>query len=440
MPTTSQNIQSQYRESAIQDMLGRPPGWLLRSGLSVLALALIVVFGLAALIQYPERVEGAFVLQTKTMPLRVDAGVSKYVDALLIPDGEAVTVGDTLLIFRSDGDWEAIAPLRKWLAKAETSLAGRPENIGRPPDLDFPSGPDQVVGELISTILAYESYRRTNGTPDQVAGLKREIAETHELSQSLNRQVALYDRELGFQKLKIERSRNMEAQGLISKQEAEDAEGARLVANRQREVLVAGDVQNRLRSNQLRQQILQLRLDHRERSAAFVRQLNQELQSLHSALDRYELDHFIVARESGTIDWQPEVRKDALIAAGTTLGYLVPSNKESTVIVARLLLPAAGAGRAEVGNTVILELDAYPAREFGQLRGELVDIDAVAIPDEEQGYVRRATVAMADSLVTTYGERLPFQYNLTGAARIITRDRTLLQRLFDQFLNLSKNQ
>jgi hypothetical protein len=47
---------------------------------------------------------------------------------------------------------------------------------------------------------------------------------------------------------------------------------------------------------------------------------------------------------------------------------------------------------------------------------------------------------MADSLVTTYGERLPFQYNLTGAARIITRDRTLLQRLFDQFLNLSKNQ
>ncbi len=55
MPETTLIPDAQYRDSAIQDMLGRPPGWLLRSGLSVIAVTLAVVLGLAAVIRYPEQ-------------------------------------------------------------------------------------------------------------------------------------------------------------------------------------------------------------------------------------------------------------------------------------------------------------------------------------------------------------------------------------------------
>jgi hypothetical protein len=120
------------------------------------------------------------------------------------------------------------------------------------------------------------------------------------------------------------------------------------------------------------------------------------------------------------------------------LGFLIPEWIRS-VKVARLSLPTQGAGRVALGDEVVLELDAYPSREFGQIEGGLVAVDAVAIADEKQGFVRQATVALPDSLVTSYGMAVPFQYNLTGMARIITEERTLLQRLTDQVLNLSQN-
>lgn len=86
-----------------------------------------------------------------------------------------------------------------------------------------------------------------------------------------------------------------------------------------------------------------------------------------------------------------------------------------------------------------MDLAAYPFREFGQLQGKVTDIDAVAVPDAQGMFRRTVTVALPDSLVTTYGRRINFQQNLTGTARIITQDRTLLERLFDQFLNLNNN-
>ena len=204
-------------------------------------------------------------------------------------------------------------------------------------------------------------------------------------------------------------------------------------------MLVAGDAQNKLRVNQLDQQILQLRLDHREQLANFERQLRQQLQLLRAAVDEFSLTHFIIAREGGTIDWMPDVREDALVGGAGPLGYVLPADA-SLKKIARLTLPPQGAGRIEIGDRVILELDAYPARQYGQVNGMLLSVDAVALPDEKNQFGRMATVGLPDTLLTSYQQELTFQYNLTGTARIITRERTLLQRLFDQVFNLSLNQ
>ena len=431
MPETTLISDAQYRDSAIQDMLGRPPGWLLRSGLTVIALTVAVVLGLAAVIRYPERVEAPFVLQTETVPLAVHAGAGNYVEAILVEDRQPIAVGDTLMVFRSDGNWRTTRQLRAWLEEEDSDETSAT-------DQNYPSVIAPVVSELQGIRKGRQSYLQTNGVTEQVAALEREVEEAGRLSGSLQRQVDLYDRELGYKRMNVERARTMEEQELISKQEAEAIEEQTIGALRQREVLVAGDVQNSLRVNQLRQQILQLELDHRERLAEFDRQWMLQRQALVATLDRFELDQFVIAREVGTIDWLPEVREGALVSSSVPLGFIIPKQGGSRK-VARLQLPTDGEGRVALGDEVLLALDAYPSREFGQLTGEVLTIDPVAQLDAEQQYGRLATVLLPDSLVSSYGRPLSFQYNLTGTARIITEERTLLERLLDQFFNLSEN-
>jgi len=46
---------------------------------------------------------------------------------------------------------------------------------------------------------------------------------------------------------------------------------------------------------------------------------------------------------------------------------------------------------------------------------------------------------MPDSLITTYGKSIPFLQEMGGTGNIITKDRRILERIFDKFLNLTKN-
>jgi hypothetical protein len=457
-----------YREAAIQDMMGTPPGWLLHSGLSAIAVVVAVVLGLTAFIRYPEKVEAPFLLQTEKIPLALHAGAVGVIETVYTPSEASVTAGDTLLIFRSETDWRPVRDLDLWLAQLEQDLyaqsstaltsssaelvASKLQYLSRLPHLQHLPSPQergrgrgnysatiQAPFTTLKTILrARTSYQKTNGVAAEVRAYEREIEDAKRLSTSLNKQVALYERELTYQQKQTDRMTELEQSGIVSTQEMEEATAQTIGARRQREVLVSSDIQNQLRVQQVRQQILQRKLTHSEKLADFDRQVLTQLKLMRSAFDEYRERYVLTVREDGKLNWQPTVRAQATVSPTNPLGYLINPNG-SDEMIARLQLPTLGQGKITVGDKVILDFAAYPSREYGQVEGKLTSVAPVALPDQNNEYFRLATVALPDSLTTSYGKTLPFQYNLSGTARIITAERTLLQRLLDQFLNLTQN-
>lgn len=451
--------------------MGKPPGWLLHSGLMAIALVFLVGLGLTALIRYPEKVEAPFLLQTETIPLALHAGAMNAIDTVFAKNGAPVTAGDTLLVFRSEVDWRPVKALDHWLTTVEQELYIRsqenkettlqnlpslqhlsslqylshfqhlqrlpsPEERGR--GRGFPAQIQTPITTLQTILQAQASYKKTNGLSAETAAYEREIADAHRLSKSLGRQVELYEKELGYQQKQADRMLGLGKDGIVSTQEVEQAAAQTVGARRQREVLVSSDIQNQLRVQQLRQQILQRRLAHREQLADFERQLLVQLKLLRTALDEFRDRYVLIARESGTLSWQPSVRAQAMVGPAEPIGYLLPADGDDKV-VARLQLPSLGQGKISLGDKVILDFSAYPSREYGQVEGKLTSLAPVALPDQNGQYLRLATVALPDTLLTSYGKTLPFRYNLSGSARVITAERTLLQRLLDQFLNLTQN-
>ena len=299
----------QFRESAIQDMMGKPPGWLLHSGLMAIAGVFLVILGLTALIRYPEKVEAPFLLQTEKIPLALHAGAMNVIDTVFAKSGAPVTAGDTLLVFRSEVDWRPVKALDHWLTKVEQGLYIRvqentkeeagttlqhllnlqhlqrlpsPQERGR--GRGYPAPIQSPITTLQTIQRAQKSYKKTNGLSAETAAYEREIADAHRLSKSLGRQVGLYDQELDYQQKQADRMASLEQDGIVSTQEAEQVAAQTISARRQREVLVSSDIQNELRVQRLRQQILQRRLAHREQLADFDRQVRTQLKLLRSQI------------------------------------------------------------------------------------------------------------------------------------------------------------
>ena len=98
------------------------------------------------------------------------------------------------------------------------------------------------------------------------------------------------------------------------------------------------------------------------------------------------------------------------------------------------MFPAENAGKVKVGHKVILKLDAYPYNEYGTVEGKVARISEIPV---ENAY--NIVIELKDGLKTNYNNKITFKQRLTATAAIITKDQSVLQRIFYQFENLFKN-
>jgi len=113
---------------------------------------------------------------------------------------------------------------------------------------------------------------------------------------------------------------------------------------------------------------------------------------------------------------------------------------KDTRVIGYVQIPPQGIGRVKIGQRVNIQLANYPKQEFGQLRGEIVSLSQVPTmnPESKQGYYF-AKVILPDGLKTTYNKELGRTAEMIGTASIITKDLSILERVFNQFRTLFDN-
>ena len=103
-------------------------------------------------------------------------------------------------------------------------------------------------------------------------------------------------------------------------------------------------------------------------------------------------------------------------------------------MIGKALLPAANNGKVEEGFEINIRLDGYPYQEFGVVKAT---VKSKSILPQDGFYLLE--LEMPDSLITTYEKPIPFQQEMGGSGNIITKDRRILERIFDRFLDVTKN-
>lgn len=436
-----------YSDHYLQEMIGAPPGWIVRSGISVIALGVFILLVLSGLIRYPDKLVAKAIITSEHPPVEIVAKVAAPIDTLLVSNNESVATNTLLAVMEDAASARDVDQLVHFLNQFDQPAAFA--SIDIPKTLQLGN-----LGSAYATFLQnLEDYRYVlsqTGASEQIAALEKEKAETKNLNQSLHRQEKLLQEEVAIVEKDVQRNRQLYATGTISAIDLEEKEKSLIQYRRQLENLPASILQNDIRIEQLGVQQAQLRQQREEALTTRLHTLRQQVQSLQAAIATWQQSFLLRAPASGVVAFSPGLTDKKTVQPSAIVFTILPERAGTPPprgeagwgLLARCTVPTGGIGKVGKGTPVQIALDAYPEKEYGMLKATVTEIALIPTTVQSQNATTAAyemTVLLPDTLRTSYQKVIPFRQNMTATATILTEDKSILERIFENFLDLVKN-
>lgn len=427
-PRLDENIQ--IRSEEVQEIISRPPAWLIRWGITLIFLILTLLICLSFLIRYPDFIVAKVMVTTKLPTERIAARASGQIDSLFVLNGEKVGVDQPLAVIKNPANLDEVFLLKSTLSQAE---------FGQENDYFFPldSLSNLRLGELAIPFLEFEKsyleYRLlSNLRPfdGQIAGNKVTLIEIEKRIQSQRAQKRLLDRRLSLAKIDYERNKLLHEDAVISDKDFESKEIEYLQTEEQANQMAISISQIEEAFSTANQNIKNTYIKKEEEEARALINLIQSYESLKLKLIDWEYKYLIKASISGVVSYQKIWGTNQSVSSGDMVFTVLPENTSELLGVMKLA--AQNAGKVSIGQKVLIKLDNYPFQEFGALIGEITTISVS--PDEELNYLVYAS--LPQGVTTSFQREIPFKQELLGSAEIITEDLSVAERLFFRFSSL----
>lgn len=429
--TIPEDIQLNENE-AIQNILGNPPNWLLRWGITVVAFSVLGVLAMSWLIKYPDIIEAPIILTTEHPPIEVVARSNGNIQTLSIANETYIEKGQLLVELEHNATLSDIYELEVFLQKIITHNTYTP----------LPSFPKRLdVGKLqnsYSTLSQdYKSLRyfiKKDITTQQIAALQYQIEQTQLLNQSHIKQNEIYKQEVGYAEIHYKRQQALHEDGTISTVELENTAVSYLQHKRQLENLNTTIINNNLQIEQKKQQILELQSQKSNTLHEQYLVLRENAKRLLHEIQSWKQQYLVLAPIEGTVAFKEALSEQQYIAANDVLMTIIPNTFDNNII-GEAILPANGIGKVQKGLSTQIQLDNFPYQEYGTLAASVYEV-ALIPEDTEMGKVYRTTFELSDTLRTNYQKIIPFNQDMSGKARIITEDKRLAVRIFEKLWSM----
>ena len=172
------------------------------------------------------------------------------------------------------------------------------------------------------------------------------------------------------------------------------------------------------------QQINLLKAQQKDKERLLLSDIERSTASLISAINDWKHTHLIESPVDGVLSMTRLIKQNQQVVSGQTLMHVAP---EANLMNGELIIGHSGAGKLEAGQQVDIELDSFPASEYGKLLGV---VSSVSLVPTQEGYL--VLVSLPNEFVTNTGYEIPRIPNLLGTAKIITKKRSVIDRLFSQ--------
>ncbi|WP_051951508.1 HlyD family efflux transporter periplasmic adaptor subunit [Flavobacterium sp. ASV13] len=401
------------------------------SGVVIGLVLLLLLFGY--LIKYPSILAGQIVINTRQAPVKLIASTSGNI-ILLVNKSEAKVKRDEYLAYiKNEANLEDVKLLDKMLYKTNIHQLSYKENRHSfPENLSLGEINNKYFNFLnslyqyldYSVQQPYEFQKRINQKL-----LELQVAKFSQLkNDAINQKIKYKISQSLFKK-----DSTLFAKDVTSKADIEHS----LIAKANSELdyyAIDKEINNtayQINEAQNKAQVIAIEKAVKERE--LVVNLFNSYYELADAVKKWERTYVFVSPIEGKIDFLNFIKTNDYIQSGQELFKIVPDNNQ---LIGQVNLPENGSGKVKIGQSVIIKLNNYPYNEYGSIKGKVRRISLAtnqqALSDNQNkvnSYL--VDVSLPFGLKTNYGVELNFHAEAKGSAEIITEDRRLIERFFD---------
>lgn len=425
-----------YIEAA--EMIERAPSWLLKWGVISLGLIFLILISVSIFIKYPDTLEGGCLVTSYPPALKITPYVNGRIANIFVVDGDKIDRNSAILELENNTGLSNVYALERYIKQVLHSIALNDNTELRNLIIDSTfklSDGQNYLNQLQQNIQSYLLLTHQDIYSKQINILKEQIQNFTTLSNINDTEKSLLRVELAQTNELFSANEKLYADKVISKveyfEEVEQLNEKKiLLENKKKE-----KIQNNISVKEYKKQISDIENEAIERKQNLLLAIQESVYNLNNYIESWKRQYIISAPFNGTFYFSKFLQPNQMINAMEDIGMLV-ANKP--VFIGNVTLSSSGAGKIKIGQLVQIMLDQYPYNEFGYIEGKVKKISVFpqksVITNSDATY--QIYVTLSDSLVTTYNVPIPFLPEMPGKARIITNDRSLLERLISSMRHI----
>jgi multidrug resistance efflux pump len=423
----------QNEQLAIENIFGKPPGWIIYWGISIGFVFLLVCITISSFISYPDKLYLTGQIMAEARPIEIVSKMDGIIGGLYINDKQFVQNNTSLIAIRSTLSEQDLQSLFSFMNSFENIsyipnylLLFEPENLQL----------GEVTSEyslMIQSFKELENYLNDGSVFVKIKALEKEILHITQLNKSLSKQGDYYEKDVALTEKDYNRNLSLLEQGVIAPIEKEKSESKILTEKRHLEAFKSNVISNDVRIQQLRTQIADITAERKNGCNVRIFNISQQIAQIKGQIIAWDEKFNIKSPTAGQVSFSQNWSVNQYLKSGEVLFTIIPNSVNANYFVEGLL-PVNSSGNLKVAQNAIVELENYPSNQFGVLKGEVIDIGLVPT---EGNY--RVKIKLSKNLITTYKKQIHHSQLLKVKVTINTKEYSLLERLFQNVLDISKN-
>ena len=412
----------------LQEVLGTPPGRLVRYGTVIAVVTFLAILTLAYWVKYPDIIKAPLVVTSPNPPVNIISERSGLLEAVLVADNQEVAEDDLLIVYSNTANMLDIDSLEFMLRYFSGEISTLDlENFTPVRTLQLGELQDEYseflknFDEFTYGAISNNDQKSINRYQNEIRSLQRSIDLEKGKKADIEKRDNIAQKELKrFQDIYAsnpDKYRNLLGDAIRNanniKKEYKDLET--VIENKKLEI------------QKRRSSIAEIRQQSGEDNSSLKFAIRENINRLKGKIVSWKKENLLFAPAGGRVIFYEEFDNvNQSVQIGTKILKILPPG-EPGEMYGKVDLPQTGSGKVEVGQEVIIKMENFPFHEYGMVRG--VVKSKSDIPQENNTY--KLEVDLTNGLHTSFGKELDFKQGMRGSAEIVTKERRFLIRMFE---------
>lgn len=420
---TAKQQEIELRSEDFNEVLGKVPPWILRWGITMIAVMVLVLLIGSAVFKYPDTISSTITLTGSSPVVGVVSKTSGKIQELYVENNQQVKANSFLAVIENSAKTADVVQLKEIVQRLEHNF----DTIALMPSRQLQLGNLQsLYSSFYLAVSEYRQFVKVAYHLKKIDLMKDRIVKNETYYKNMLRQQDFSKEQVKISHQQYARDSLLGTKGLLSQEEVENSYKQSL------QTFLSAETMNRSLENlqiqitQMYESLYDTEYQYLDKKNTLETQLRSFINQIKTEIEAWEMNYVLTTPIDGEVTFTQYWTKNQNVSAGSIVFNVVPQDQGE--IIGKALLPTARSGKVKKGQKVNIRFSNYPENEYGIVKGVVDNISLIpaAGAAEQKTYV--VDIRLPDKLKTTYNKELFFLPEMEGQADIITEDITLLER------------